>query len=138
MSERSTLLVEPLAHRMLRKWRFVDGMARELYAAPLNVIKPIVEKAKRQVQKSCPTNLVAYDWDGERGEPIVMADGEPLSALDPVSLLERALDVGEFGVARLTYEGDHFVYRDIAGVGDGRIVSRQKIEKLIRNLSRSM
>jgi hypothetical protein len=138
MSERSTMLVEPIAHRMLREWRFVDGMARELYAAPLNVIKPIVEKAKRQVQKSCPINLMAYDWDGERGEPIVMADGEPLSALDPASLLDRVLDVGEFGIAGLTYENGCFVYRDHAGVGDGRTVPRRKIEKLIRNLSRSM
>lgn len=138
MSERATTLVEPLAHRMLRQWRFVDGLARELYAAPLNVIKPIVERAKRQVQKSCPINLMAYDWDGERGGPIMMADGEPLSALAPMVLLERVLDVGEFGAAGLTYEGDNFVYRDIAGVGEGWIVPRRKVEKLVRNLSRSM
>lgn len=138
MSERSTMLVEPVAHRMLREWRHVDGMARELYAAPLHVVKPIIEKAKRQVQKSCPINLMAYDWDGERGEPILTADGEPLSALPPLILLERVLSVGEFGLASLSYEGNNFVYRDIAGIGDGRVVPRRKIEKLIRNLSRGV
>lgn len=136
MSERSTILVEPIAHRMLREWRHVDGMARELYSAPLHVIKPIIEKAKRQVQKSCQINLMAYDWDGERGGPIVLANGEPLSVLAPLILLNRALEVGKFGPAGLTYENNNFVYRDNAGIGDGRVVPRRKIEKLIRNLSR--
>jgi hypothetical protein len=136
MSERSTMLVEPIVHRLLREWRFVDGMARELYSAPLEIIRPVIEKAKMEAQKSCPINLMAYDWDGERGEPIMTANGEPLSDLEPFILLEKVHDVGEFGVAGLTYENDNFVYRDEAGVGDGRIVPRRKIEKLVRNLSR--
>lgn len=134
MSERSTLLVEPIIHKMLREWRHVDGMARELYSAPLHVIKPIIEKAKKQVQKSFQINLIVYDWDGERGKPIVLANGEPLSALDPLMLLEKVHDVGEFGASCLTYENDNFVYRDQSGVGEGRIVPRRKIEKLIRRL----
>lgn len=138
MSERSTMLVEPIAHQMLREWRFVDGLARELYSAPLEIIKPVIEKAKRQVQKSCQINLMAYDWDGERGEPILAANGEPLTALEPPVLLERMHAIGELGPAGLTYENENFVYRDNAGVGDGRIVPRRKIEKLIRNLSRSV
>lgn len=136
MSERSTMLVESIAHKMLKEWRVTDGLARELYSAPLPSIKAIVDKAKKRVEKSFSINLMEYDWDGERGGPIMAADGEPLSAIDPLGLLEKMHEVGELGSSGLTYENNNFIYREYSGVGDGHIVPRRKIEKLVRRLGR--